>query len=353
MKVEELIALCEQFREELLIVLVSNVRGKTTAGLNFQGNSAESEYYSSQQHEEIMNCLLSKGFHVKNYFEEIDFIADYVSDYHEGTIPQNICVINSAQKGIHAGRKSLIPAFCDLRGIMHTGSDAYTVSFSRQKEHWTAFAQNAALPVCDSWYYDRYCGWIGQTPPPGKKVIVKLCGESSSIGLGDSSIFEYSPLRDSELSQITKLYGKRLIVSEFIPGLEVEVPFLAMPEGTFVFPPTGISLDNNAFLGNSILNYGIRGNHKFEYYNFDQQYPQFSKEIIHCTARASKIFGIKGLGRIDYRMTEEGDYRITDIATNPHLTRTMTFGYVFQEAGFDYGSVFEVLVGAALKWREL
>ena len=63
--------------------------------------------------------------------------------------------------------------------------------------------------------------------------------------------------------------------------------------------------------------------------------------------------GIKNMGRIDYRIDTNGDYYITDIATNPHITKSMTFYYEFKKFGLDYPAVLETLIGLALSWEKI
>lgn len=351
--VNQMAAKAEAVKDDSLIILMANVKEQTKPRSDYRQTSAISEFYSMNQYNDIFEALTWSGYRVKSYFDEIKFISDYSLDLSANVDLSNIVVINSAQQGIHPGRKSLIPAFCDLMGIVHTGSDAYVVSFAREKIHWGSFGKHVGLPICDLWAYDKDHGWLTSAPPSGEEVIVKLSGESSSIGLNRDCIFSYSVEKDHFLSNHSRIYDKRLLVSSFIKGYEVEVPLIRTPDYSFAFSPTGVSVDGKRFLDDVILDYQIRGDHKFSYYCFEEEISsKVAQEMQRIAVEAAKVFNIKGLGRIDFRVQKDGSLFITDISTNPHLTKKMTFDHVFLEAGYEYADVFKCLIGTALSWGE-
>ena len=51
---------------------------------------------------------------------------------------------------------------------------------------------------------------------------------------------------------------------------------------------------------------------------------------------------------MDYRITENGDYYITDISSNPHFTESMTFNEVYKNMGYEYKDVLATLIGLSL-----
>ena len=59
------------------------------------------------------------------------------------------------------------------------------------------------------------------------------------------------------------------------------------------------------------------------------------------------------MGRIDYRIDNMGSPYVTDIATNPHITKSMTFYYEYQELGLTYADVLDTLIGLTLSWEDL
>lgn len=341
-------------KERLLIILVMNVKGVTNTFADYTQSSVISEYYSYSQYEEIYNTIKKNDYSVKCYFDENDFISDYETGIIRNNYPRKMLVINSAQKGIGPGRKSLIPAFCQLHNILCASSDPYTVSFARNKFHWYCFLKEMGFPVCPSWYFSKRNGWIaGKCPPIGETVIIKVNSESSSIGLTQSNIVKYNLTTDAQILEISKKYNQDVIVEKFVCGFETEVPILISSTECCSLFPAGISVENNICLGNKILDYDIRGNHKFNHYNFEEVNPELAAKLEKLTEDIATAIGIKNMGRIDYRIDSVGNIYVTDIATNPHITKSMTFYYEYKKFGLTYANVLDTLIGLALSWEVL
>lgn len=341
-------------KEKLFIILVMNVKGLTNNFKDYTQSSVISEYYSYSQYEEIFNTIKVNNYSVKCYFDENDFISDYETGIIRNNYPRKILVINSAQKGIGPGRKSLIPAFCQLHNILCASSNPYTVSFARNKFHWYCFLKEMGFPICPSWYFSEKKGWISEKRPPiGETVILKVNSESSSIGLTHSNIVEYNSKTDAFIVEISKKYKQDIIIEKFISGYETEVPVLISSAECCSLFPAGISVENNKCLGNIILDYDIRGNHKFKHYNFRDINSKLAVDLEYLTERIATAIGIKNMGRIDYRIDNMGNPYVTDIATNPHITKSMTFYYEYQELGLTYADVLDTLIGLTLSWEDL
>ena len=343
----------QSYKKKLLIVLVMNVQGITHNYTDFDGTSVTSEYYSYNQYEEIFEAIRSLGLQVKCYFDENDFIFDIENRILRNHYPRTILVINSAQKGIGPGRKSLVPAFCQLHGILCASSNPYTVSFARSKYHWYCYLKEIGLPVCPSWYYTKRAKWLSnKRPHVDENVILKLNSESSSIGLTSKNIFKYDHQRDTQIQNICQKYNQDVIVEKFINGYEVEVPVLVSSTECCSLYPAGISVNNQLCLENIILDYAIRGQHQFSHFKFEHINPQISYELEKITEKVAIAMGIRNMGRVDFRIDKNGKYYITDIATNPHITKSMTFYYEFKNWGLPYEAVLETLIGLTLSWKE-
>lgn len=344
--------LAELNKNKLLIVLVMNVQGITQNFNDYTDTSVISEYYSYNQYEEIFNGIRSLGYPVKCYFDENDFISDIEFGILRNHYPRSILVINSAQKGIGPGRKTLVPAFCQLHGISCASSNPYTVGFARNKYHWHCYLKELSLPVCQSWCYNEHIGWLSDEKPTiGEKVIIKLNSESSSIGLSNKNIFEYDFSKDIQIKNMCKKFKQDIIVEKFVKGYEAEVPVLVSATECCSLYPSGISVNNQAYLGDNILDYTVRGHHLFSHYNYKETNPEIALKLEKTTEKAALVMGIRNMGRIDFRIDNNtGDYYITDIATNPHITKSMTFYYEYKNWGLPYEAVLETLIGLSLTW---
>lgn len=329
------------------IVMVANVQNITKDYTNYSKDSIISEYYSYKQYEEILTTLRDVGFEVVCYFDENSFIIDYLA----GKLNTNkkILVLNSSQTGIGSGRKSLIPSFCELNSIPHTNSDSFISTYTRQKYHWYCYLKEGGFPVADSWLYSYDFGWFNGMPQEGQKIIIKLNREASSIGLSKDNIFVYNKSTDSKIKTLSECYSQPVIVQRFISGYEVEVPCLVTNDLSIAFEPTGISVDNNNNLGNQILDYSIRGNHFFDFYEFNTIDKELSQAIQRTTECVSKKMSLFGLARIDFRINNQKEFFITDVSSNPHITKSMTFYYLYQKLGYTYTEVLLTLLGMSIE----
>lgn len=352
--IKKYIALSEIYMEEILIVLVMNVQGVTKNGDDYSGNSIVSEYYSYKQYQDMQNAILDAGFDLKCYFDELDFISDFSMGLLRDNYPKKIFVLNSAQRGTFVGRKSLIPSFCDMNNISYIGNNPYAVSFFRNKYHWYAFLNQGGFPVCKSYSYYHKKGWLFDKKPfENERLIIKLNNESSSIGLSSDNIVYYNNDADKIVDSISKKYNQAVILEQFISGYEVETPVLISKNEIFCFPPAGISVNNNRILGDQILDYNVRGNHLFQHYEFKDTNPGLAQKIIKTTKEIVKNTDLQDYARIDYRIDTSGNYFITDIATNPHITKSMTFYYYYEKMKLNYSDLLRTLIGLALERTDL
>lgn len=339
--------------EQLKIFLVSNIREKTDNFKDYGGTSVISEYLSLTQQELIVESLRNSGFETLCFMDEMDFIQNFITNNYYEKESKHKIVINTAQKGTAIGRKSLIPAFCDLYGICHTNSNPYVVSLARNKFHCSCLLKSKGLPTTNDYLFIPHNGWLlGERPHEGEKVIVKLNYETSSIGLTSDNIFIYDYSKDSFIEEIANTYSQPVIVENFIEGYEVEVPIIIGKEPEVVLP-VGITVDNKKNLGELILDYNIRKNLKFGFYNFSETDAKLSKKLESCAMDVVTLLGITGFGRVDFRIDYNENIYVTDIATNPHITKGMSFYYAFSENGLDYTQMLETLIALSLARNDI
>lgn len=348
-KIKELNKGLQEYTEKCSIILVANVREKTMGFTDYTGTSVISEFLTLNQYELIIETLRASGFEVSSYFDETEFLKDCISNDFFRKSSKQIIVINTAQKGTAVGRKSLIPAFCDQNGLWHTNSNAYIVSLTRNKYHCDSILQANAFPVTKEYIYFPNSGWLsGNKPQLGEKIIAKLNGETSSIGLTSDNVFYYAPDKDMFIERLSQTYRQPVLVQSFVEGYEVEVPVIISGDIVEVVLPVGISVNNQSQLNDVILDYETRKNLHFGFYNFKSFNPKLSHKLEECTIEAVKLLGIEGFGRVDFRIDLDGNYYITDVAANPHLTKGMSFNYAFEQNDMKYKNMLETLIAVTI-----
>lgn len=348
-KIKEYIDLSKKCVDNLLIVVVGNAREITKDFSDFKsGTSVVSEYYALERFRKIVTTLREEGFEVISYYDEMDFIHDYLTHRLRNNYYKKMIVFNFAQKGIVHGRKSLVPLFCEMNNIIHTNSDPFVTSFVREKYFWYKLLKGI-VPVCDTWIYDASLGWFDGSPSIGDMVISKLENQCSSMGMDENSVYTYDPSKDNMLLEQANTYESRIVVQKFIKGYEVEVPFFCDKDYFQCLKPQGIMVDNNTYIGNSYLDYNARGNHLFSFYNFDEVFPDITPAILSTVERIARIINIQGMGRIDFRLDDDLNYYVTDINSNPHLIEVASPAEALRQIGLnEYSDLMHLIIGVTL-----
>lgn len=348
-KIENYIKKSKDNAKNLVIAVVGNAKNITKVDDDFEnGTSIVSEYYALQKYNQIVDTLKIEGFETISYYDEMDFIHDFLTKRIRNNYYKPIIVFNFAQKGIVHGRKSLIPLFCEMNNIIHTNSDPLACSLTREKYLWYKLL-NDICPVCPTWVYDSKLKWILGKPSIGVKVIAKLENQCSSLGLQSDNVFEYSDEKDLFLDNLSQKYNGRVILQEFIEGYEVEFPFCYDGNDAFCLKPQGIKIKGKNFIGAKILDYDVRRTHSYEFYNFDDFNPALSNDISYNIIKIAKIMDIQGMGRIDCRINGEGKFFITDVNSNPHLIEIASPSESLRQIGFSkYSDLLNLIIGITI-----
>lgn len=343
LRLEELWANAEKKLEGRHLILVCNTKTSPNAAEDRGQFHMDTEYYSDDEFEQIVSmfstCCLDT-----DYFTYEDDFFHYVIE----TKPSNLLVYNAAQSGVGPGRKSLVPAFCNLHGIPCTGSNAYVVSLCRHKYHVNQILAQAGIRVPKTWLYSS--GWLmEQRPPLNMQVLLKPIYESASIGIDDTSVQSYAPQTDQIISRRMEQQHQPIMAQEFIPGYEVEVPLLCVNGSVHQLPPIGISVDGKHELGSEILNYERIYFDRYEFYDFKTEEHELSEQLSICAAQTAQILGMEGLCRVDFRVKTNGSYYITDVSTNPHFVAHSSVHSAFQMLGLSPEHIAKTLLSAAVE----
>ena len=325
------------------IAFITSNKDKTHNTSDYSSFSVKSEFYSNDVHSKIVNAFKNIGFSVIEFFNEEDFIQYALKI----TKKQRECliVINSAQKGTHIGRKSLIPAFCELYSIKYVGSNPYVVSLCRDKYKCGNILNQNGIPTPDAWLYNKN-GWINGCPNDiPYKLILKPNYESSSIGVDNKCIDYYGQTFDQKVKEYSLLFNQDIIVEEFVAGYEVEIPIICTQD-PLVFFPVGIEKNGEKCLGEQILDYKTRSENNYDFYDFSAYRPVLAQKLVDIAKKTVKLLDISGFGRIDFRIKENGDYFVTDISTNPHYTEQSSFFVPFKNLDMSYEDMINSLIAS-------
>lgn len=322
---------------------VCNIKNCDITSNNFNKFDIRTEYLSDNEFEQI-DIMLNKCIHVEKYFfDEIEFI-NFVCTTNPDI--NTMIVYNSAQSGIGIGRKSLMPAFCTSRGIKITGSNSYVVSLCRHKYHVIKLLEAHGFNVPKTYLYDK--GWIYGQPKRDEIYLLKPIFESSSIGIDKESIIVFNDKTMKIIEAKQEEMKQPVIVQAFIKGYEAEVPCIALKNCIYTLNPVGIALsENEKVMGSNILDYEHVYFDNYSFYNLNDTSLN-TQQITNDAKLATKILGLSGLCRIDFRINELRHNYITDVSTNPHFISHSSVNYAFRQLSLNSDNIMKIILGSAL-----
>lgn len=318
--------------QKLKIILIAN--SKDTP-LSDRPNSKDIwiEFFNEQELEYLIQALRENDLFVEVYFAEQAFIKDILE--HKYPDLNQLFVFNLARNGFGIGKKSLIPSFCDLMGIKYSGSSAYVCSLARNKYHCSRLFEHFDCCGTPTWVYDWNSGWfLGEKPPENLDIIIKPMFESASKGVTKDSVINTS---DSQFSTRVHAHSQRssepVLIQKFIKGYECQVPFIRLMSDVF-FSPVGICIGSAYQLHDKIITEDLSYHYSYGYYDAKQEIDNdVCNQLIAIAKKAAQIIGINTYGRIDFRIDENKNLFITDVATMPYIVEHSAFYHTFSNMG--------------------
>ena len=329
------------------IILLANVYSRTKLVPNKKLNII-SEFFSESEFEYILENLKKCGYTVLCYFDENDFISDYLG----GKIRfEEFLVFNFARNGMGVFKKSLIPTFCDLNKIKYTASDGYACSFARNKYHVNALLKYLGLKSLKSSVFNG--SWLNRMPKVFEKdtYIVKPLCESASQGIDDQSIFEADNLTSIE-SFIAKRYnelGVPLILQKFIEGYEAKTTIIEF-DRPYALPVVGVEIGGKRNLGKTIISEEIAFNYLHQNYLLaDELGDKLSHKIQDDAVSIYKNIGMSNYGRIDCRIdAKTHEIYYMDFSTMPYFVSNGEMFYAFKALGHDITGLLNSIINSTL-----
>lgn len=232
-------------------------------------------------------------------------------------------VFNTAEGSHGRLREAFYPGLFEQLGIPFTGSDAWVCALTLDKQltKMTVAHQGVSTP---RWVFvEDMTTWVD--PDLTFPVIVKPNYEGSSKGITMDSIVESPRDLKERVASILAKYPSGLLIEEFIVGRDIVVPFLerSSPSTGGVLTPAAYSFDEK-----------IIGKRKYTIYDYELKCVSSDAVEVICpapvtddvrralmeqSAKAFRALGVRDLGRIDFRLTDDGRIYFLEVNALPSL----------------------------------
>jgi D-alanine-D-alanine ligase len=332
----------------------TSVKIAFTHNLRLTDSEDEAEFDTVETVDAVAGALRSGGHEVEKI--EVTGPASHLAARIESFAPD--LIFNTAEGRRGRTREAFYPALFEELGFPYTGSDAYalTVTLDKWLTKLILSAQGidtprARLVVPDDLRRMRENGVAGLAFP----VIVKPNYEGSSKGIGDDAIVREPRVLAEMLPRSLRRYPAGVLIEEFITGSDVTVPFLEGSGDEGVLVPVDYVIDPGARSRFNIYDYRLKSSEANRV--TVRCPPDLPRDLVARLRGVSKLavrtLGIRDLGRIDFRIGEDGRIYLLEVNALPSLERgASTFAAAARE-GLDYEAALSAIIASAARRQGL
>jgi D-alanine-D-alanine ligase len=262
-------------------------------------------------------------------------------------------IFNTAEGRRGRFREAFYPALFEELGFPYTGSDAYALAVTLDKQVTKLILQEHGIRT-PTW---QFLEQVSELRPEALHfpAIVKPNFEGSSKGITQDSIAEDLSEATAKIALSLQRYPAGVLVEEYIPGKDLTVPFLAAVQNEFdgVLAPVEYLVDPKLAAGR-----------KYQIYDYDLKtkfgdevsvrapaaIPRDVSDSIRRTAQeVFHILDCKDLGRIDFRLTDSGQAYFLEINELPSLEPGASIYASGALEGLHFDAVIDSILSSAAK----
>jgi len=281
-----------------------------------------------------------------NDVQRLVFAADLASTRERLRALQPDCVFNLVESVLGEERLQLLaPALLESLGIPFTGAPYRAFLGTANKPFSKRCLRDAGLPTPNWWDPSDAATW--QTDL-GARAIVKSVWEHGSVGLDAACVLDL-PAQRHEC--IRRLAAPSQFAEAFVEGREFNVSLLDGATGPVVLPPAEIVFLDWPASAPRIVDYGAKWDPDSLAYSRTQRRFDFPRtdgallaELQRLARAAWDLFGLRGYGRVDFRVDVAGQAWILEVNTNPCLTPDAGFAAALERAGIAYADALAGIV---------
>jgi D-alanine-D-alanine ligase len=234
-------------------------------------------------------------------------------------------IFNTAEGRRGRFREAFFPALFDELGMPYTGSDAYALSLTLDKQLTKLVLAQHGIPT-PRWQYVQDPQQL-QLNALRYPVIVKPNFEGSSKGITQDSVVEDALRLHEVVAAALARYPSGVLVEEFIRGRDITVPYLeaGAPERNGVLQPVEylIAEQDSAARRYAIYDYDLKTRlDALVSVRAPAELKRAQAERIRELSEAVyRVLEIRDLGRIDFRIGDDGQVYFLEINALPSLEK--------------------------------
>jgi len=241
------------------------------------------------------------------------------------------------------GEDGTVQGLLELAGVPYVGAGVLGSALAMDKDVFKAVMRDRGVPVTRNITLRH--GQAAENPF-GYPVFVKPARLGSSVGI--TKVISEEGLGPAV--ELAFQHDEKVLVEEFVPGIEVECSVLGNEEPI-------------ASLPGEIVSHGFEGE---DWYDFSAKYdeggmdlvipprlPQETIERVQELAVRAFVGGeCEGMARVDFFVRDDGEVLLNELNTIPGFTATSVYAKLFEASGIPYPELVDRLIQLALDRHE-
>jgi D-alanine-D-alanine ligase len=244
-----------------------------------------------------------------------------------------------------------VPCLLELLDIPYTSSSALSLGMALHKNKAKELLRARGIPTPEFRVIERLEDLVTVDIP--FPLIVKPAREDASVGVDFDSVVADRPSLGKAASEVLHTFEQAALVERFIPGREIYVPLLgnhprrALPLSEISFGPYFSEKPH-------IVSYRAKWEAESEDCKDSPSVPcaldgATEERLVGLAMSAFEALECRDYGRVDFRLTDEGEPYVIDINPNCDLHPDAGFAKAAANAGIDYRALAVRLVEIGLE----
>jgi D-alanine-D-alanine ligase len=239
------------------------------------------------------------------------------------------------------GEDGTVQGLLELAGVPYVGAGVAGSAVCMDKDLFKAVLRDRGIPVARN-VTMRLGDEIEN--PFGFPVFVKPARLGSSVGITKA----HDAAELDEAVALARRHDEKVLVEEFVPGMEVECGVLGNLRPPPIASAVGEIVPHN------------------EWYDYSAKYDEGGSDIIvpariaEETAERVQRLAVEsfvateceGMARVDFFVRDDGEVVVNEINTIPGFTETSVYARLFEESGISYPALLDRLIQLALERHE-
>jgi D-alanine-D-alanine ligase len=246
-----------------------------------------------------------------------------------------------------------VAAYLDLIGVPYTGGGPHAHFLAQDKA--TAKKMFAFHGIRTPYFATAYRGNIDHAHDVKFPLIVKPQLEDGSIGIDAEAVVSSVKELMERVEYVQNEFDSPALIEEYIEGREIYAAILGSYERTEVLPLVELDLSQLPKGTPRIASRDVKFETDSRAYKLTKSAiaedldEETTKKLSETAVAAYRAVKLRDYGRIDMRLTPEGEVYVIEANPNPWLSSKHEFAMAAKKSGRSYTELIKAIVDLALE----